>query len=99
MTEQPNNPANERGAQESVYRRGWQQGATEATRIVLQLVEMGYDRRKINQLLAIYQDHCVSPWRYDGDLEKKEPFPEFNVEQLEQIAATHHGYDWLLNEA
>jgi hypothetical protein len=98
MTEQPNNASDERRAQESTYRRGWQQGTTEATRIILQLVELGYDRRKINQLMAIYQDHRVSPWRYDGDLEKRETFPPFDVEQLEELAATHHGYDWLLNE-
>jgi len=40
MTQQPNKPADERGALEAAYRRGWQQGATEATRIVLQLVAM-----------------------------------------------------------
>ena len=72
---------------------------TEATLILLQLVELGYDRRKIKQLLAIYEDHFVSAWRNTGDLEKREPFPPFNVQQIEEIAATHRGYDWLLNDA
>jgi hypothetical protein len=84
---------------EITYRRGWQQGANEAERIILQLVELGYDRRKIKQLMAIYNDHFVSAWRNDGNLEKKEPFPSFNIRQIEDIADTHHGYDWLLNDA
>ncbi len=87
-----------RDEMENAFRRGWQQGANEAQRIILQLVEMGYDRRKINQLMAIYDDHFVSVWRSSGDLEKKEPFPAFNVEHIEAIAATHRGYDWLLHE-
>jgi|SRR6266700_258742 hypothetical protein len=81
---------------EAAYRRGWQQGATETTLIILQLVELGYDRRKIKQLLAIYQDHFVSEWRNTGDLEKREPFPSFNIQRIEEIAASHRGYDWLL---
>jgi hypothetical protein len=95
MSEQP---TDERVATEIAYRRGWQQGAVEVERIILQLIELGYDRRKIRQLLAIYHDHAVSEWRSAGDLEKKEPFPPFDIEQIERIAATHHGYDWLLNE-
>jgi len=82
---------------EAAYRRGWQQGATEATEIILRLVELGYDRRKIKQLMAIYEDHFVSEWRNTGDLEKREPFPLFNIERLEEIAAAHRGYDWLRN--
>lgn len=78
---------------EAAYRRGWQQGATEVTLIILQLVELGYDRRKIKQLLAIYQDHFISEWRDNGDLEKREPFPPFNIQRIEEIAATHRGYD------
>jgi hypothetical protein len=84
---------------EAAYRRGWQQGMSEATLLLLQLVELGYDRRKIKQLMAIYEDHFISEWRNNGDLEKREPFPAFNIEQIEEIAATHRGYDWLLNEA
>jgi hypothetical protein len=80
---------------EAAYRRGWQQGATEATLIILQLVELGYNRRKIKQLLAIYQDHFISEWR-NGNLEKREAFPSFDIERIEEIAATHRGYDWLL---
>lgn len=80
---------------EAAYRRGWQQGFTEAERLILQLVELGYDRRKINQLLAIYNDHFISQWR-TGDLEQKEPYPSFAIAQIEAIAATHHGYDWIL---
>ncbi len=99
MSEQPGDVSSERVAQESAYRRGWQQGSIEAERIILQLVELGYARRKIRQLMAIYHDHFVSEWRNNGNLEKKEPFPPFNIEQIEEIAATHRGYDWLLNEA
>ena len=81
---------------EAAYRRGWQQGATEVTLIILRLVEFGYNRRKINQLLAIYQDHFVSEWRNNGDLEKREPFPSFDIQRIEETAASHRGYDWLL---
>ncbi len=81
---------------EAAYRRGWQQGATETTLIILRLVEFGYNRRKINQLLAIYQDHFISEWRNTGDLEKREPFPSFDIQRIEEIAASHRGYDWLL---
>ena len=83
---------------ESAYRRGWQQGLNEAERIILQLVELGYDRRKIKQLMAIYNDHFISEWRNNGDLEKREPYPPFTIQQIEEIAATHRGYDWLLSE-
>jgi hypothetical protein len=85
--------------QEAAYRRGWQQGFNEAERIILQLLEAGYDRGKIKQLLAIYNDHCVSQWREEGDLTRREPYPDCDIEHLEVIAATHHGYDWLLYEA
>lgn len=91
--------ASQRVENEAAYRRGWQQGATETTLIILQLVELGYDRRKIKQLMAIYEDHFISEWRNNGDLEKREPFPSFNVQHIEEIAATHRGYDWLLDEA
>lgn len=91
--------APEAADRERAYRRGWQQGSTETERIILQLVELGYARRKIRQLMAIYHDHFVSEWRTNGDVEKKEPFPPFDIEQIEEIAATHRGYDWLLNEA
>lgn len=91
--------ASQRTESEAAYRRGWQQGFTEAGLILLQLMELGYHRRKINQLLAIYEDCFVSEWRNNGDLEKREPFPSFNIERIEEIAATHRGYDWLLNDA
>src|SRR6266480_1901849 len=81
---------------EATYRRGWQHGATETTLIILRLVEFGYNRRKINQLLAIYQHHFISEWRNNGDLEKREPFPTFDIQRIEEIAASHRGYDWLL---
>ena len=83
--------------QEAAYRRGWQQGFTEAGDILLRLMELGYDRRKIRQLVAIYGDHFVSAWRNAGDLAQREPFPLFDIERLEAIAAPHRGYDWLLN--
>src|SRR6266700_3499911 len=81
---------------EVAYRHGWQHSATETTLIILRLVEFGYNRRKINQLLAIYQDHFISEWRNNGNLEKKEPFPSFDIQRIEEIAASHRGYDWLL---
>ncbi len=90
--------ASGRAEHEAAYRRGWQQGFTEAADILLRLMQLGYDRRKIRQLLAIYDDHFVSAWRSAGDLERREPFPPFSIERLEAIAATHRGYDWLLNE-
>ncbi len=90
--------ATRRAEREASYRRGWQQGFTEATEIVLRLVELGYERRKIRQLLAIYDDHVLSPWRATGDLERREPFPLFDLERLEELAATQRGYDWLLKE-
>lgn len=83
---------------EAAYRRGWQQGASEVTDIVLQLLEWGYDRRTIRQYLAIYEDHMISPWRNNGDLAKKEPCPRFNVKEIKDIARTHRGYDWLLHD-
>ena len=84
---------------DSDYRRGWQQGFAEANEIILRLVKEGIAPGKINQLVAIYQDHKVSAWRQSGDLSKLEPFPAFNITELEEIAATHRGYDWLLTEA
>ncbi len=90
--------ATRQAEREASYRRGWQQGFTEATEIVLRLVELGYERRKIRQLLAIYDDHFLSEWRTAGDLERREPFSLFDVERLEAIAATQRGYDWLLTE-
>src|SRR5579871_239131 len=87
-----------RRAQEAAYRRGWQHGSVEATLLVLQLMELGYERRKIRQLLAMYNDLCVSAWRTEGDLEQMEPFPAFDIERLEAIAATRPGYAWLLHE-
>jgi hypothetical protein len=84
---------------ETAYRRGWQQGAMEATAILLQLLAWGYDRRTIRQYMAIYEDHVVSSWRNSGDLEEKEPCPPFNIKQIEQVAKTHRGYDWLLHDA
>ncbi len=90
--------ASKRRGDEAAYRRGWQQGSSEATLIILRLMELGYERRKIRQLLAIYDDHFVSTWRTTGNLEEREPLPPFNVQQLEAIAATHRGYDWLLKD-
>jgi hypothetical protein len=53
--------ASGRAEQETSYRRGWQQGFSEASEIVLRLVELGYERRKIRQLLAIYDDFFSVP--------------------------------------
>lgn len=83
---------------EAAYRRGWGHGCTEATEVIVRLLELGYDRHKIRQYMAIYDDHFVSEWRQNGDLEKREPFPAFNVQQIEEIATTHRGYDWLLRD-
>ena len=89
---------NDRSESESAYRRGFMHGAAEVSRIILELVEMGYERRKIKQFLAIYEDHYLNEWRNNGDLEKKEPFPDFNIQEIEEIAVNHRGYDWLLHE-
>ena len=83
---------------DSAYRRGWQQGFTEATRFILQMVKQGMEPGKINQLIGIYQDYKVSAWRNEGDLSKKEDYPDFIIAELEEIAATHPGYNWLLTE-
>jgi hypothetical protein len=70
---QPDGPEKE-ATNEAAYRRGWKPGFNEAERIILQLGELGYSHRKIRQLLAVYNDHCVSEWRNHGDLENREPF-------------------------
>lgn len=85
--------------QEAAYRRGWQQGFNEAERIILDMLSAGYERGKIRQLLAISNDHYGSQWREEGDLTQREPYPDCDIEHLEAIAATHHGYDWLLTDA
>ncbi|HLI91090.1 MAG TPA: hypothetical protein VKV37_20540 [Ktedonobacteraceae bacterium] len=85
--------------QEAAYRRGWQQGFNEAERIILDMLSAGYERGKIRQLLAISNDQYVSQWREEGDLTQRELYSDCDIEQLEAIAATHHGYDWLLTDA
>ena len=69
-----------------------------ATQLLPQLMELGHDRRKIRQLLAIYSDLFVRAWRVEGNLEQMEPFPTFDIERLEAIAATRPGYAWLLQK-
>jgi hypothetical protein len=83
-------------SREIAYRRGWQQGYNEAVRVLLHLLQQGYDRRIINQLIAIYNDHVVAPWRGDG-LQKATPPPDFNLQDLQEIAK-RGGYDWMLIE-
>ncbi|HLG78892.1 MAG TPA: hypothetical protein VKX46_20950 [Ktedonobacteraceae bacterium] len=91
MDSQPQEQAT-RIAREQAYRRGWQQGMAEATIIIFQLLKQGYPREKLEQLFDIYQDEYVSVWRHDGDLTQMEPFPAFDIEQLEAFLATHPGY-------
>jgi len=62
----------ERETREGAYRRGWMQGTDEASRLVLQLVELGYKSTEIKRLLAVYDDHFLAPWRQTDDLSKRE---------------------------
>ncbi len=83
---------------DSAYRRGYQHGFTEAHGIIQELIAQGLTPGKINQLIAIYQDWKVRDWRM-SNLDKLDPQPAFNIQELEEFAATHHGYDWLLLES
>ena len=83
-------------AREAAYRRGWTQSFEEASRLVLQLVELGYKPTIIKRLLAVYDDHFLSGWRHDGDLSKREAPPPFDVIKCQAILEQTTGYDWII---
>ena len=83
---------------EAAYRRGWQQGSVETTEIILHLMQQGYDHKQIRKFLAVFNDQSVAVWRQEGNLEKREPPPDLNLQQIEAFLETHRGYDWLDNE-
>jgi hypothetical protein len=81
---------------EAAYRRGWTQGVEEAATLVLELIELGYKATEIKRLIAVYDDHFLSPWRHGGDLDKREAPPSFNIEQCREILESTSGYDWIV---
>ena len=81
---------------EAAYRRGWTQAADETARLVLQLIELGYKPTEIKRLLAVYDDHFLAKWRHEGDLDKREAPPEFNIEECQAILAGTAGYNWIV---
>jgi hypothetical protein len=85
-----------RAMAEAAYRRGWVQGTDEASRLVLQLVELGYRSTEIKRLLAVYDDHFLAAWRDEGDLDKREAPPDFNIEECQAILARTSGYNWII---
>jgi hypothetical protein len=94
------NEENERATQEAqmqeaAYRRGFTQGMEEASRLVLQLAELGYKTTEIKRLLAVYDDHFIAPWRHGGDLDKFKVPPAFNIEECQEILSNTTGYDWI----
>src|SRR6266700_7507182 len=88
--------AQARQAREAAYRRGWTQGTAETALLVLQLVELGYKPTEMKRLLAVFDDHFLSPWRYEGNLDKREAPPSFNIEECQAILARTSGYDWIV---
>jgi len=86
----------EREATENAYRRGWTQGIEEASRLVLQLGELGYKPTEIKRFLAVYDDHFLAPWRHDGDLSKRTAPPPFNINECQAILEQTTGYDWIV---
>lgn len=81
---------------EAAYRRGWMHGTEETTRLVLQLVALGYKQTEIKRLLAVYDDYFLYRWRNEGDLDKREVPPPFDIEQCQAILAGTTGYDWIV---
>jgi DNA-binding transcriptional MerR regulator len=90
---------NEHGEQEArereaAYRRGYSHAADETASLVLRLIEAGYEPQDIRQLLAVYDDHCIAPWKA-GDLDNREPAPAFDLEQCLRILNSTTGYNWI----
>lgn len=81
---------------EAAYRRGWTQATDETARLVLQLIELGYKPTEIKRVLAVYDDHFLSPWRREGDLTVCEAPPAFDVEACLKILKQTTGYDWII---
>lgn len=80
---------------EAAYRRGWTQAGDETTRLVLQLVDMGFKSVEIRRLMAAYDDYVLQPWRAGGDLAKQEPAPDFQIDVIQKIVA-RGGYNWIV---
>ncbi len=81
---------------EVAYRQGFAQGIEEATRLVLQLQELGYALTQIKRLLAVYDDHFISVWRQSANLDKREAPPPFDVNRCQAILAGTTGYNWIV---
>lgn len=79
---------------EAAYRRGYSHATDETAQLVLQLIESGYEPQDIRQLLAVYDDHFLAPWK-TSDLDKREPAPAFVLEQCLRILSSTTGYDWI----
>jgi hypothetical protein len=70
---------------ETAYRRGWQQGFRHANTLVTFLQLKGYGVNHIQKLLTTYNDILVTSWRYNGNLQRMEDHPNFDIQQLEEI--------------
>ena len=80
---------------EAAFRRGFAHGTIDMALLVVNLMKLGYKEREIKRLLAVYDDHFVAPWRYNGDLTKREAPPVFDLEQCQEILEGTTGYDWI----
>ena len=83
-------------AREAAYRHGWTQSFEEASRLVLQLIELGYKPTIIKRLLAVYDDHFLAVWRNDSDLSTREAPPAFDINKCQAILSQTTGYDWIV---
>ena len=83
-------------AREAAYRRGWTQSFDEASRLILQLVELGYKPTEIKRLLAVYDDHFLASWRQSSDLDKREAAPPFDINKCQAILSQTTGYNWII---
>ena len=83
-------------AREAAYRHGWTQSFEGASRLVLQLIELGYKPTIIKRLLAVYDDHFLAVWRNDSDLSTREAPPAFDINKCQAILSQTTGYDWIV---
>ena len=83
-------------AREAAYRHGWTQSFEEASRLVLQLIELGYKPTIIKRLLAVYDDHFLAPWRQSSDLDKRDAASPFDIVKCQTILSQTTGYDWIV---
>jgi|SRR5882762_5238695 len=80
---------------ETAYRRGFVHGMEEIGRLIAQLMELEYKTTEIKRLLAVYDDHFITPWRNDGDLTKRKAPPPFDINACQEILEGTTGYDWI----